>query len=172
MGAHLVLGGNRSGKSGFAARQAAESGLPVLFVATAQAADEEMAHRIRIHKANRPAHWQVAEEPVHVADLLLAHAGPERFVLVDCLTIWLTNLLLHADPGLLHRQQQALFHALQQATGPVLLVGNETGLGITPMGALSRQFIDENGHLHQKLAQLCSRVTLVVAGLPLSLKGG
>ena len=168
---HLVLGGTRSGKSQHAIQLATASGLPVLFIATAQATDAALAERIRAHQASRPAHWQLREEPIHLGASLAAHADPQRFILVDCLTLWLTNLLLHPEPALLHREREALLQAMHHAPGPVALVNNETGLGILPMGDLTRRFADENGLLNQQLARICTRVTLVVAGLPLLLKG-
>ncbi|MEO5363114.1 MAG: bifunctional adenosylcobinamide kinase/adenosylcobinamide-phosphate guanylyltransferase [Magnetococcus sp. DMHC-8] len=171
MSTHLILGGARSGKSAFAARLATESGLPVLFVATARATDAEMTQRIRQHQASRPAHWQLLEEPVQLGSVLATHAGSDRLLLVDCLTLWLTNLLLHEDASRLEQERAALCQALHASAGPVLLVSNETGLGVVPMGALTRRFVDENGLLNQQLAQYCTRVTWVVAGLPLSLKG-
>lgn len=171
MNSHLVLGGVRSGKSAFAARQAEESGLPVLFIATARATDAEMTERIRLHQQHRPPHWQLLEEPLHLGAALRAEAHPRRCLLVDCLTLWLTNLLLHPDPDLLQVEQQALLQAVEAGAGPLLLVNNETGLGVIPMGALTRRFVDANGTLNQQLAARCARVTWVVAGLSLSLKG-
>lgn len=171
MSHHLILGGARSGKSAFAARLAEKSSLAVVFIATAQAMDTEMAQRIHTHKTMRPAHWQLLEEPIHLGAAIQASASPERFLLVDCLTVWLTNLLIHPDPNVLQKELNALWEAIHTQPGPMILVGNETGLGIIPMGEITRRFVDENGRLHQQLASLCSRVTLMVAGLPLYLKG-
>ncbi|MBF0583678.1 MAG: bifunctional adenosylcobinamide kinase/adenosylcobinamide-phosphate guanylyltransferase [Magnetococcales bacterium] len=171
MCSHLIVGGARSGKSAVAVQQAVESGLPVCFVATAQAQDAEMAQRIQQHQASRPAHWQLVEEPVGLGRVLAEYSNPQRFVIVDCLTLWLTNLLLHADPDRLRQEQEALLQWMWQPAGPVVLVGNETGLGIQPLGELTRRFVDANGLLNQELAKRCSRVTLVVAGIPLSIKG-
>ena len=169
----LILGGARSGKSAHAVALAEQSGLPVTFIATAQALDDpEMAARIHKHRQERPAHWRLVEEPIHLASVLSAHSRREGLVLVDCLTLWLTNLLLEKNhPYCLESERLALLQTLPQLPGPVILVGNETGLGTVAMGALTRRFVDENGWLHQKLASVCSHVTLVVAGLPLSLKG-
>ncbi len=171
MSHHLIVGGTRSGKSAFAARLAEASGLPVLFIATAQATDAEMAQRIQAHQASRPAHWHLLEEPIRLGAALAAHADPGRFVLVDCLTLWLTNLLLHTDPTRFDRERAVLLQAIRHPVGPVALVSNETGLGIIPMGDLTRRFVDENGLLNQQLASYCTRVTWVVAGLPVSIKG-
>lgn len=168
---HLILGGARSGKSATAVQRAEESGLPVLFIATAQANDAQMAQRIQVHQATRPTHWQLVEEPIHLGAVLAEHADPQKFIIVDCLTLWLTNLLLHPDATRLVEEQEILLQHLSRAVGPTILVGNETGLGIQPLGELTRRFVDANGLLNQQLAKLCTRVTLVVAGLPLSIKG-
>ncbi|MEJ2454769.1 MAG: bifunctional adenosylcobinamide kinase/adenosylcobinamide-phosphate guanylyltransferase [Candidatus Thiodiazotropha sp.] len=167
----LILGGVRSGKSRLAEQLAQESGLPVTYLATAQAGDEEMAARIAHHQARRPADWQLVEEPYHLAQALRRHAREDRCLLVECLTLWLTNLLLDPDPACFRREREALLKALPQLPGTIILVGNETNLGVTPMGELSRRFCDESGWLHQALAQICERVLLTVAGLPLTLKG-
>lgn len=167
----MILGGARSGKSAFAARLAADSGLAVVFIATAQASDDEMAQRIHRHQTMRPAHWQLLEEPIHLGSIIKTHANPQRFLLIDCLTVWLTNLLLDPDPNVVHKELASLEQIIGNRPGPITLVGNETGLGIIPMGELTRRFVDENGRLHQQLASLCCRVTLMVAGLPLYLKG-
>jgi adenosylcobinamide kinase/adenosylcobinamide-phosphate guanylyltransferase len=171
----LILGGARSGKSALAGRRANESGLAVTVVATAQPGDAEMAARIRQHRKGRPADWTVVEEPIALAATLQMHAARDRCLLVDCLTLWLSNLL-HAgedndDDGLFARERHALLEALPGLPGHIILISNEVGMGVVPMGALTRRFCDEAGRLHQDLAQLCDRVTLVAAGLPLALKG-
>jgi adenosylcobinamide kinase / adenosylcobinamide-phosphate guanylyltransferase len=167
----LILGGARSGKSALAERLAMESGHDVVYIATAQAHDAEMAARIAHHCASRPAHWRCVEEPLALADALIAHARPGRCVLVDCLTLWLSNLLGVDDSARLERERAALLDALPSLTGQVLLVSNEVGLGVVPMGELTRRFVDEAGRLHQTLAGRCERVLFVAAGLPLALKG-
>ncbi len=166
----LIIGGARSGKSGLAERRARESGLRVIFVATGAPGDAEMAERIRRHQANRPADWELAEEPLALAAALRAHAAPDRCLLVDCLTLWLSNLLHADDTQRFARERQALLDTLPASPGHVILVSNEVGLGVVPMGELTRRFCDEAGRLHQDLAKLCDRVTLVAAGLPLVLK--
>ncbi len=171
MHSHLILGGVRSGKSAFSLREAEKSGLPVLFIATAEAKDAEMQARIESHQKNRPPNWQLLEEPLHLGELLMAEADAQRLILVDCLTMWLTNLLLHPDAGLLQKEQAALLQAVDRLPGSLILVNNETGLGIIPMGELTRRFVDANGALNQQLAERCTRVTWVVAGLPTFLKG-
>lgn len=176
----LVIGGARSGKSAWAERQAAQSGREVAMVVTAQALDGEMAERIALHRAQRPSHWATVEAPVALAAALRREAREDRCLVVDCLTLWLTNLLLadgaaeHApwQPSALYRQERdALLDLLPTLPGELLLIGNEVGHGIVPMGALNRVFVDENGRLHQALAQRCDAVRFVMAGCVLPLKG-
>lgn len=169
----LILGGVRSGKTRLAQRLAAASGLAVTYVATATAGDAEMAQRIAAHRAQRPADWGLIEEPLALAGALRAHAAPGLCLVVDCLTLWLTNLLTLPElaPGLLPRERTALLAALPVLPGDLILVANETNLGVIPLGELSRRFCDEAGALHQDLAGVCDRVVLTVAGLPLVLKG-
>jgi len=167
----LILGGARSGKSALAEQRALAHGGEVIYIATAQALDAEMAARIAHHRARRPTGWRSIEEPLALAEVLRAEAGEQRCLLVDCLTLWLGNLLGHEDEGRFVREREALLAALPTLPGRVLLVSNEVGQGVVPMGELSRRFVDEAGRLHQALAQQCGRVCLVVAGLPLWLKG-
>lgn len=166
----LILGGARSGKSRLAEQRAQASGLAVTYIATSQAWDQEMQARIQHHQERRPSHWGLVEEPLALAQVLIQQAAPERCLLVDCLTLWLTNLLLQSNPERLMHERQALLDCLPKLPGQILLVSNETGLGVVPLGELTRRYVDEAGWLHQVLAQSCERVTLVVAGLPLSLK--
>lgn len=166
----LILGGARSGKSALALRRAAESGLAVVWIATAQALDAEMRGRIEHHRAERPAGWRTVEEPLALAAALRHAAGADTCVVVDCLTLWLTNLMLADDASLLETEVAALFAALPELPGHVILVANEVGLGIVPDNALARRFRDEAGRLNQALAALCDSVTFVAAGLPLALK--
>lgn len=165
----FILGGARSGKSGFAQRRALASGLQVTYLATAQAGDAEMADRIARHRAERPAGWGLVEEPLALAAALRTHAAPDRCLLVDCLTLWLSNLLAAGDRRL-STETDALLDALPALPGRILLVSNEVGQGIVPANPLARRFRDEAGRLHQAVAGRCDRVTLVVAGLPLTLK--
>lgn len=167
----LILGGARSGKSRLAESTAAASGCQVIVVATATAGDAEMRERINAHRARRPPEWGVVEEPLALASTLAAHARSGRCLLVDCLTLWLSNLLLHPCANRWPRERAALLEALRDAAGDIVLVSNETGMGVVPMGELTRRFCDEAGWLHQDLAALCDRVVLTVAGLPLTLKG-
>jgi adenosylcobinamide kinase / adenosylcobinamide-phosphate guanylyltransferase len=167
----LILGGARSGKSAWAERLAGESDREVIYLATAQAGDEEMTERIAHHRARRPAQWVCVEEPIRLADALYQHARADRCILVDCLTLWLSNLLGDADPECFERERDALLEAVPQLPGELLMVSNEVGLGIVPMGALTRRFVDEAGRLHQSIAAVSERVLFVAAGLPLVMKG-
>ena len=166
----LILGGARSGKSRLAEQTAKETGLSVIYIATAQALDTEMQQRIAHHQQQRPAHWQVLEEPIFLADRLLQCDQANQLILVDCLTLWLTNLLLAEDPALQQQQMQKLFEVLPQLQSQIILVSNETGLGVVPMGEISRRFVDEAGRLHQTLGQLANKVMFCVAGFPMILK--
>ncbi|HXH03371.1 MAG TPA: bifunctional adenosylcobinamide kinase/adenosylcobinamide-phosphate guanylyltransferase [Candidatus Competibacteraceae bacterium] len=165
----LILGGARSGKSRLAEQRAEESGLAVVYIATAQVWDAEMAARVERHRARRPAHWGLVECPLALAATLAEQAAPGRCLLVDCLTLWLSNLLAAGD-ACLEQEKQALLERLPSLPGSLILVSNEVGEGIVPANALARRFRDEAGWLHQTLAGLCDRVTFTVAGLPLELK--
>lgn len=165
----LILGGARSGKSALAERRALDSGLDVVYVATAAAGDGEMAERIRHHRERRPAHWTTVEAQVGLADALAREALDERLLVVDCLTLWLGNLLDDAEA--LAAERDALLACLPRLAGRVVLVSNEVGLGIVPDNPLARRFRDEAGRLNQAVAAACDRVTFVAAGLPLTLKG-
>jgi adenosylcobinamide kinase / adenosylcobinamide-phosphate guanylyltransferase len=164
----LVLGGARSGKSAFAEGLVLASGLEPVYVATAQALDDEMRARIDHHRRQRGDRWRLVEEPLALADALRANAAPGRAVLVDCLTLWLTNVLLAGrDPA---GEARHLAEAAGALAGPAVLVSNEVGQGVVPASALARRFVDEAGRLHQRLAAAAQEVVLVTAGLPLHLK--
>jgi len=167
----LVLGGARSGKTRYAETLAQASGLAVTVVATATAQDAEMRARIARHRAERPSQWRTIEEPLRLAACLRAQAAADRCLLVDCLTLWLSNLLCLEDEGALARERDALLDTLPALPGRLILVSNETGLGVVPLGALTRHYVDEAGRLHQALAVRCARVVMTIAGLPLTLKG-
>jgi adenosylcobinamide kinase/adenosylcobinamide-phosphate guanylyltransferase len=167
----LILGGARSGKSALAERMATDSQREVVYIATAQAGDGEMAERIAHHRARRPVQWRSVEEPLMLAATLREHAHTDRCILVDCLTLWLSNLLGDTDASCFDREREALLEELSTLPGDVVFVSNEVGLGIIPMGELTRRFVDEAGRLHQALAMQCERVVFVAAGLPLALKG-
>ncbi|AGZ34022.1 bifunctional adenosylcobinamide kinase/adenosylcobinamide-phosphate guanylyltransferase [Pseudomonas sp. SWI6] len=168
---NLILGGARSGKSRLAEQLATNSGLPVTYIATSQPLDGEMSERVLLHRQRRPAEWGLIEEPVALASVLRAHAREGHCLLVDCLTLWLTNLLMLENDQRLAEERDALLECLEQLPGMVILVSNETGLGVVPMGELTRRYVDLAGWLHQAVAQRCQRVVLTVAGLPLMLKG-
>ena len=166
----LILGGVRSGKSRLAEQHANDSGLDVVYVATAQVRDAEMQQRIAHHQARRPAHWQVIETGHNLAQVLQQQAGAGRCVLVDCLTLWLTQLLCDVSEAELQHEVDALLTVLPTLPGQIILVSNETNMGIVPLGELSRRYCDEAGRLHQRVGALCERVILTVAGLPLVVK--
>ncbi|MGG7607770.1 bifunctional adenosylcobinamide kinase/adenosylcobinamide-phosphate guanylyltransferase [Massilia sp. BKSP1R2A-1] len=182
MSATLVLGGARSGKSAYAERLALESGKEVVYLATSRAGDAEMAARIAHHRERRPAHWQTVEEELALAASLRAWSASNRIVLVDCLTLWLSNLLFCDGrewpevgavtlPERFHAERAALLELLADAPGDIVFVSNEVGMGIVPWGAVSRCFADEAGRLNQDVAARAERVVFVAAGLPLVLKG-
>lgn len=173
---HLVLGGTRSGKSVFAEKMALETEKKLVYLATARVGDGEMAERVLAHQARRSSDWELVESPLHLADALRVHENENTCILVDCLTLWLTNCLCYSDDEkenqqLWKNEKQALFSALKTLDADIIFVSNEVGSGIVPLGQLSRRFADEAGLLHQELAAYCQRVSLVVAGLPLTLKG-
>jgi adenosylcobinamide kinase/adenosylcobinamide-phosphate guanylyltransferase len=167
----LILGGVRSGKSRLAEAMAAASGAEVGYLATAAAGDDEMRERIAAHKARRPARWQSHEEPIFLARALQQQARAGACLLVDCLSLWVTNLLLDEDPGSTEREIDALLAFLPHCPGELIMVSNESNLGVVPMGELSRRYCDRLGLLHQDVARQCDRVILTVAGLPHYLKG-
>lgn len=177
----LVLGGARSGKSAVAEQRALAFGLDTIYLATAEGRDLEMAARIATHRARRPSAWKVVEEPIALARALHAHAADDRCLVVDCLTLWLSNVLtldIDADATVaavpapnFERERAAFVAAVEQLPGKLVMVSNEVGMGLVPLGALARRFQDEAGRLHQDLARLCDRVTWVVAGIPLVMKG-
>ncbi|NHC02592.1 bifunctional adenosylcobinamide kinase/adenosylcobinamide-phosphate guanylyltransferase [Acinetobacter sp. 187] len=167
----LILGGARSGKSRLAEQHAIQSGRLVSYVATAQAHDDEMRERIGHHQQQRPSDWTLVEEPLYLAECLEQLDQEQHLILVDCLTLWMSNLLLHADSALQATECQKLLEVLKKLKSDVILVSNETGLGVVPMGQLSRKFVDESGRLHQQLGQIADNVIFCVAGFPMTLKG-
>ncbi|MEW5755986.1 MAG: bifunctional adenosylcobinamide kinase/adenosylcobinamide-phosphate guanylyltransferase [Pseudomonadota bacterium] len=165
----LILGGARSGKSRLAQDLAGRSGLAVMYLATATAGDDEMRQRIAQHRRERPDHWTTLEAPIELDRCMREHAAAKRCLLVDCLTLWLNNQLCAGhDPAAACAN---LVETVRHLPGEIILVSNELGLGVVPMGELTRRFVDEAGRLHQMLAQTCDRVVLTVAGLPLVIKG-
>jgi adenosylcobinamide kinase / adenosylcobinamide-phosphate guanylyltransferase len=164
----LILGGARSGKSRYAQKLAETSGLRPLLIATAKAHDAEMGERIARHAASRDARWTLMEEPVALAGVLRREARKDRIVVVDCATLWLSNVLLKNDN--LAAATQELAQSVAGLFGPVILVSNETGCGIVPENALARAFRDAQGRLNQALAEACDAVVSVNAGIALCLK--
>ena len=175
MSIHLILGGARSGKSSFAETLATASKLPVTYIATAQVYDDEFSQRVTQHKNCRPKHWQVVEAPFNLAQTLTAHAKEDECIIVDCLTLWLAQCICPecAPPeGVDWGKEHADFlTTLPKLAGTIILVSNEVGMGIVPLGAINRQFQDEQGRLNQAVAKLADKVSLIAAGLPLQLKG-
>jgi adenosylcobinamide kinase/adenosylcobinamide-phosphate guanylyltransferase len=171
----LVLGGARSGKSRFAERLVAAAAAAGTYCATAEAGDAEMAARIAAHRARRDGggrgtFWRTVETPLALAATIAAEANPQRPLLIDCLTLWLSNLMLAGAP--IDDEFATLCMALRDAAGPIVLVANEVGLGLVPQTPLGRDFRDAAGRLNQEIAALADRVVFVAAGLPLVLKGG
>jgi adenosylcobinamide kinase / adenosylcobinamide-phosphate guanylyltransferase len=165
----LVVGGQRSGKSRYAERLVAESGLARVYLAIATAGDGEMAERIDTHRRRRGGvTWRTIEEPLDIAAVLALESHPGTVVLVECLTLWLSNLMGAGRD--IDIATDGLVTALEQAAGPVVLVSNEVGAGIMPDNALARRYADALGVLNQRIAAVATRVVLVVAGQPLLLK--
>ncbi len=164
----LVIGGARSGKSRYAQTAAERSGKKPVLIATGEAKDAEMAARIAAHQAERGAHWRTIEAPLALGEALKASAAPGTIVLVDCLTLWLSNLML-AD-GDAAAEGQRLADVIAALAGPAIFVSNEVGSGIVPDNVLARRFQDAQGRLNQTIAAACDAAVLVAAGLPLILK--
>jgi adenosylcobinamide kinase/adenosylcobinamide-phosphate guanylyltransferase len=162
----LILGGARSGKS---ARALALAGAPHVFIATAEALDGEMRDRIAQHKAERGDSWGLVEEPLELAEAVRASAADGTTLVVDCLTLWLSNLI-HRERDV-EAETESLIAALASAPGRVVLVSNEVGMGLAPMTALGRDFRDVQGRLNQRIAAVADHVEFIAAGLPLVLKG-
>lgn len=170
----FILGGAKSGKSTYAEQQAIQSAKTVIYIATAESRDAEMALRIQRHQQSRPQHWQTVEEPIQLAKVIQQYSTNNTCLLIDCLTLWLSNSLFDYQGNTqltqFEQQKQALLNALTQTKNDIILVSNEVGQGIVPMGEISRQFVDESGVLHQKIAQLSDKVLFITAGLAQVLK--
>lgn len=169
MTTHLILGGARCGKSRLAEQRALDCADPLIYLATARAGDAEMQARIEHHKAQRHTRFQSHECPLDLAAAIGEFDGLDRTIVIDCLTLWLSNWLTE-NPHQWPQQRQAFLDALARVQGQWLLVSNEVGQGIVPLGELSRRFVDEAGWLHQAIAERADEVTWVVAGLPQTLK--
>ena len=170
----LVLGGARSGKSSYAEKLATETGLPVTYIATAQVYDDEFKARVQHHKDRRPTGWALVEEPHYLAETLARLAAPNQCVIVDCLTLWLAQwLCADCNPpknSSWQNARDAFLKLLPKLQGTIILVSNEVGMGIVPLGAINRQFQDEQGRLNQAVAGLADKVMFIAAGLPINLK--
>lgn len=165
----LVLGGARSGKSAFAEQLVEQCGLEAVYVATGRSFDEEMRQRIDHHQQRRESIWKTIEEPLDLVGALRAHASPKKAILIDCLTIWVTNLMIDACD--VEAESNELCAYLGIHKGAVVLVSNEVGLGIVPENKMARDFRDHAGRLHQMIGAVADEVYFVAAGLPLKMKG-
>jgi adenosylcobinamide kinase/adenosylcobinamide-phosphate guanylyltransferase len=164
----LVLGGARSGKSRTALQLAESASSERTYIATAQAFDDEMRDRIAQHRAERDGSWQTVDAPLDLTEAVRTQSGPRKAVLVDCLTLWLSNVVLaERDPT---HEADRLVQAIREARGPLILVSNEVGQGIVPSTPLGRRFRDEQGRLNQRMAEACDAVVLVAAGCPILIK--
>ena len=174
MSIHLVLGGARSGKSTYAEKLASETGLPVTYIATAQVYDDEFGARVQHHKDRRPKHWQLIEAPHYLQYALQANIYEGTVVIIDCLTLWLAQCICPecAPPqGIDWAVERAKFlEILPTIQGDIILVSNEVGMGIVPLGEINRQFQDEQGRLNQAVAAIADKVSFIAAGLPIKLK--
>ena len=185
MSIHLILGGARSGKSAYAEKLAVESGLAVTYIATAQIYDDEFKARVQHHKDRRPIDWQLIETPHHLSDALQGsiheaskasnNARTKQCLIIDCLTLWLAQCICPecAPPEGVDWQleREKFLTMLPKLDGEVILVSNEVGMGIVPLGAINRQFQDEQGRLNQAVAAIADEVSFIAAGLPIKLKG-
>ena len=175
MSISLILGGARSGKSAYAQSIAEQSGLPVTYIATAQVYDDEFGARVALHRQSRPAHWKTVETPYYLAETLQHEAAHDQCLIVDCLTLWLAQCICPdcepAEGVDWQRQREDFLAALPTLPGRIILVSNEVGMGIVPLGEINRRFQDEQGRLNQAAAAIAQHAVFMAAGLPLTLKG-
>ena len=171
----LVLGGARSGKSSYAEKLVTATGLPVTYIATAQVYDDEFKARVQHHKDRRPASWALVAEPHHLTEALARIASPNQCVIVDCLTLWLAQwICADCNPpqnSSWQSERDTFLKLLPNLSGTIILVSNEVGMGIVPLGEINRQFQDEQGRLNQAVANIANKVSFIAAGLPINLKG-
>ncbi len=167
----LVLGGTRSGKSSWALHYTEAQYRSHLFIATARALDEEMAERIRLHKSSRGPDWQLVEEPIEISKALRTRCGDVEAVLIDCLTVWLSNVLLEKGDQKIEPYQDDLLETLSAREQTIVVVSNEVGMSIVPENPLGRKFRDLSGQINQKIATMADKVIFLTAGLPMYLKG-
>jgi len=166
----LILGGVKSGKSLLAENMAIATGLDVIYIATARVEDSEMQLRVDVHRNRRSEKWIVIEEPYALANALDEYSNSNQCVIVDCLTLWVTNLLMLKDESKYFMEKEFLINSLSNIKGKLIIVSNETNMGIIPTGSLSRFYCDEIGQLHQIIARCCDSVLITIAGLPMVLK--
>jgi len=166
---HLILGGQKSGKSRIAEQCAANSGLDVIYIATARAGDEEMHERIERHKGARPDHWRTMEIPIQLGRTLAEISQPSNLILIDCLTLWMTNLYSELDSADRQREMDSFLGSIASVSS-LIMVSNEINMGVISMSRETRAFCDSLGLLHQQVAEICERVTLVIAGVPMPVK--
>ena len=175
MSISLILGGARSGKSAYAQSIAEQSGLPVTYIATAQVYDDEFGARVALHRQSRPSHWKTVETPHQLAESLQREAAAQRCVVVDCLTLWLAQCICPdcapAEGVDWQREREDFLAVLPTLPGRIILVSNEVGMGIVPLGEINRRFQDEQGRLNQAAAAIAQHAVFMTAGLPLTLKG-
>ena len=175
MSIRLILGGARSGKSAYAQKIAEQSGLPVTYIATAQVYDDEFGARVALHRQSRPSHWKTVETPHRLAETLRREAAPECCLVIDCLTLWLAQCICPdcapAEGVDWEKERADLLATLPVLPGRIILVSNEVGMGIVPLGEINRRFQDEQGRLNQSLAAIAQHAVFMAAGLPLALKG-
>lgn len=165
----LIAGGARSGKSRYALDTANKKNGRKIFIATATPGDAEMEDRIAKHQAERGPEWQLVEQTKQLAQVV-ARYGPGDILLIDCLTLWLSNWLCSEQPDRWNTEKSEFIHALKNSEAEILMVTNEVGMGVVPTGRLSRDFVDESGWMHQEIASFSDKVTLVMFGMPVSLK--
>lgn len=174
MSLSLILGGARSGKSVHAEKLAAATHLAVTYIATAQVYDPEFGARVEHHKTRRPSHWQTVETPHQLAETLRQESAPDRCLIIDCLTLWLAQCICPecapAEGVDWASERKLLLEILPKLEGQIIMVSNEVGMGIVPLGEINRQFQDEAGRLNQAVAAISDQVIFIAAGLPLKLK--
>lgn len=165
----LVLGGARSGKSRFAESLILQTGKRPVYIATAEPFDDEMRERIKLHREDRGTRWKTLEAPIELVRGIKNESGPERAILVDCLTVWLSNLMAHSRD--IKAPCDTLVYLLKEPRSDIVLVASEVGLGIVPDNRLAREFRDHAGKLNQAIAAIADKVYFIAAGLPITLKG-
>lgn len=168
----LILGGARSGKSSWALRYAEKHFNSHLFVATARATDPEMEERIRLHRESRGKRWKVVEEPIELPDAIATHSPLYDVLLIDCLTVWLNNIIYELGEDVIEDYVQRLIQSLKHRKSSIIIVSNEVGFGIVPDSPIARRFRDECGSLNQRIGDISGTVILMVAGFPMFLKKG